>query len=323
MADEKYPLGKLLWLATCATRRIPEDRAQQDWRDWEEGEGYFMTKGEWQQSAEVFKAAVAGADALAAIEAAGGIAGVEASDPARGLSGEAWSAVTKQCFDCDKACADVRPGRCTPCPNKKAAAGVGAVDPAQEFFCNKCGYFGPVEVFHERPNGSGKCDYMASPMKAAERRCNVPPPGWSCSREPGHEGPCAARPTAGVAPSGAAALAVASGKPELAPGVAIPPDCCGRTMVVGYRCEGCHYARPGDKLVPRIPEDSNPPNESPVGVAVPQTPRKYPADKIGRAKLVMAAVDDYCDKPTGNGRLAIRELLMDLLPDGVPEVPHG
>jgi hypothetical protein len=50
--------------------------------------------------------------------------GVEASDPARGLSGEAWSAVTKQCFDCDKACADVRPGRCTLCPNKKAAAGV-------------------------------------------------------------------------------------------------------------------------------------------------------------------------------------------------------
>jgi hypothetical protein len=24
--------------------------------------------------------------------------------------------------------------------------------------------------------------------------CTLPPPGWSCSREPGHDGPCAARP---------------------------------------------------------------------------------------------------------------------------------
>jgi hypothetical protein len=24
--------------------------------------------------------------------------------------------------------------------------------------------------------------------------CKVPPPGWWCSRDPGHEGPCAARP---------------------------------------------------------------------------------------------------------------------------------
>lgn len=24
--------------------------------------------------------------------------------------------------------------------------------------------------------------------------CEVPPPGWWCSREPGHDGPCAARP---------------------------------------------------------------------------------------------------------------------------------
>jgi hypothetical protein len=23
--------------------------------------------------------------------------------------------------------------------------------------------------------------------------CTIPPAGWSCSREPGHEGPCAAR----------------------------------------------------------------------------------------------------------------------------------
>lgn len=31
--------------------------------------------------------------------------------------------------------------------------------------------------------------------------CPVPPPGWSCTREPGHEGPCAAVPTVqGITP---------------------------------------------------------------------------------------------------------------------------
>lgn len=25
-------------------------------------------------------------------------------------------------------------------------------------------------------------------------KCTIPPEGWECSREPGHEGPCAARP---------------------------------------------------------------------------------------------------------------------------------
>lgn len=30
-----------------------------------------------------------------------------------------------------------------------------------------------------------------------EQRCNVPPEGWYCTREPGHDGPCAAKPTSG------------------------------------------------------------------------------------------------------------------------------
>ncbi len=30
--------------------------------------------------------------------------------------------------------------------------------------------------------------------------CTVPPPGWSCSRGHGHEGPCAARPTCDAKP---------------------------------------------------------------------------------------------------------------------------
>jgi hypothetical protein len=39
------------------------------------------------------------------------------------------------------------------------------------YFCNKCGYFGPVQVFHQRPNGSGKCDYMASLMEPSPAPC--------------------------------------------------------------------------------------------------------------------------------------------------------
>ncbi len=31
-------------------------------------------------------------------------------------------------------------------------------------------------------------------MVAHDQGCQLPPPGWWCSREPGHEGPCAARP---------------------------------------------------------------------------------------------------------------------------------
>lgn len=31
--------------------------------------------------------------------------------------------------------------------------------------------------------------------KAASPICEIPPPGWKCSRAPGHDGPCAATPT--------------------------------------------------------------------------------------------------------------------------------
>jgi hypothetical protein len=32
------------------------------------------------------------------------------------------------------------------------------------------------------------------PEAVREQMCQLPPDGWWCSREPGHEGPCAARP---------------------------------------------------------------------------------------------------------------------------------
>ena len=32
-----------------------------------------------------------------------------------------------------------------------------------------------------------------SDRKIIKQVCGLPPPGWQCSREPGHEGPCAAR----------------------------------------------------------------------------------------------------------------------------------
>ncbi len=37
--------------------------------------------------------------------------------------------------------------------------------------------------------GAGALDH---PLRT---RCEVPPQGWWCSREPGHDGPCAARPS--------------------------------------------------------------------------------------------------------------------------------
>lgn len=49
--------------------------------------------------------------------------------------------------------------------------------------------------------------------------------------------------------------------------------------------------------------------------------KSYPADKIARAKLVMRAIDEYRNKPTGENRAAIRGLLMDLLPEAPAGVP--
>lgn len=53
------------------------------------------------------------------------------------------------------------------------------------------------------------------------------------------------------------------------------------------------------------------------GEPAAQASSGYPVGKIARAKLVMRAVDDYQERPTGQNRGEIRRLLMDLLPDGV------
>lgn len=37
-------------------------------------------------------------------------------------------------------------------------------------------------------------DYEKSMVLTPTKKCEVPPKGWWCSREAGHEGPCAARP---------------------------------------------------------------------------------------------------------------------------------
>jgi hypothetical protein len=64
-------------------------------------------------------------------------------DAARGLSGEAWSAVTKRCFDTggNAACADVLLSRCALCPNRKDASGVQVGSPdAQQQLLNDMEY---------------------------------------------------------------------------------------------------------------------------------------------------------------------------------------
>lgn len=54
VSPEPYPLGKALFLSYMAARfpHLPE-RGEQEWSNWEEG---FMTKAEWQATAEAFLA---------------------------------------------------------------------------------------------------------------------------------------------------------------------------------------------------------------------------------------------------------------------------
>ena len=51
-------------------------------------------------------------------------------------------------------------------------------------------YPGPIIAAHEQPN--------AAPLTAADELggCTLPPAGWECTRQAGHEGPCAAVPIA-------------------------------------------------------------------------------------------------------------------------------
>lgn len=46
------------------------------------------------------------------------------------------------------------------------AAPAAAQPPAPERFCNKCGFFGP-NALHQRPNGTGQCDYLSMPTTPA------------------------------------------------------------------------------------------------------------------------------------------------------------
>lgn len=48
---------------------------------------------------------------------------------------------------------------------------------------------GPSEIVNGQASFNGPVD----------RGCEYPPPGWFCTREPGHEGPCAAWPASEMA----------------------------------------------------------------------------------------------------------------------------
>lgn len=60
------------------------------------------------------------------------------------------------------------------------------------------GLFGPrqadvtarvAELNEEAPE-----EFEGQEFQPPPSNCQVPPPGWYCSRVPGHDGPCAARP---------------------------------------------------------------------------------------------------------------------------------
>lgn len=67
--------------------------------------------------------------------------------------------------------------------------------------CIQCQYYRqegpaytPAPKFQDPPHALSPSETFGAFQKLIGRRCAVPPPGWWCSREPGHEGPCAARP---------------------------------------------------------------------------------------------------------------------------------
>lgn len=41
------------------------------------------------------------------------------------------------------------------------ADAISVLEPQPRYYCNKCGYAGPVCVGHQRPNRTGECHYMA------------------------------------------------------------------------------------------------------------------------------------------------------------------
>lgn len=77
--------------------------------------------------------------------------------------------------------------RCGRCDNEwhsDKKAGMPCVAPphdipmmeAPSYYCRKCSYSGPVQVGHQRPNGTGVCGYIAQPSTAPKQpkcsRCN-------------------------------------------------------------------------------------------------------------------------------------------------------
>jgi hypothetical protein len=115
------------------------------------------------------------ADAQIAIDGLRDALGV---DPAAGLSGEAWSAVTKRCFDTggNSACADVSPSRCTLCPNR--TNGVRAIpqprhddgSPAPEDTIAKCKrILAAVDSYHDNPTQATRSDLRHAIYDELER----------------------------------------------------------------------------------------------------------------------------------------------------------
>lgn len=49
-----------------------------------------------------------------------------------------------------------------PIAQAAAVLAAGRVAPEPHYRCKKCGYSGPEQINHQRPNGSGECGYIAS-----------------------------------------------------------------------------------------------------------------------------------------------------------------
>jgi hypothetical protein len=106
-----------------------------------------------------------------------------------------------------------------------------------------------------------------------------------------------------------------------------PAGCkCADCTIDGEACPTCYAAWWKARHANVEQSDAAPPSgvqaasdAKDAGGVDSSVPIQHPADKIGRAKLVMAAIDDYHDRPTAQNRQVIRTLLMELLPESAGE----
>jgi hypothetical protein len=77
------------------------------------------------------------------------------------------------------------------------AARAAAVEEAAASLLRAAGGSGTAMRISDGDLVKTRCEQPACVWKAARVVCTMPPPGWHCTRERGHDVPCAAQPAVG------------------------------------------------------------------------------------------------------------------------------